>query len=248
MDGKQKQGNETEEDPYEFHPEEETEGATRKRILEEKQLFYKSKQIRRNKKVDQVGRVSYKQKRGEIVLNKRRQKTCPICLKVNKQLIRHIKTTHSDLDGVVLSEACKIAKVRQSDRRPGKVTCPICGTMRKNLRSHLIKEHTVGKNHPKVLKELTASKPASAIPKVTNNSVAQWVKDYERSHFNRFDGARLSSKDSTRRKQIVHKLAVVGRMLDFLANRTADCSVEGALKVCRGGGNAFCFCKKWGFF
>ena len=243
MAGKQEQGNGQEEDPYEFQPEEETEGATRKRILEEKKLFYKSKQLRRNKKADQVGRVSYKQKRGETVLNKRRQKTCPICLKVNKQLIRHIKTVHSDLDGVVLSEACKVAKIRQPDNRLGKVACPICGTMRKNMRSHLIKEHKVGKNHPKVLKELTLSKSANSSPKVTNNSVAQWLKDYERSHFNRFDGARLSSKDSTRRKQIGHKLAVVGRMLDFLVNRTADCTVEGALKVCRGGGIAFCFHK-----
>jgi hypothetical protein len=212
---------------------EETEDQLRKRVCHEQKMFLRNKLVHRKNPVVPPARASYKSKRGEAVVNKRQLKSCPICLRVTKQLTRHIKTVHADVSGVRLIEACKIAKVRELAEQDAQLPCPVCGTMRSNVRSHLIKVHSVSKNQPTILKELQPTTVAITTHKVRNNSVAQWIKEYERTHFNQFDGAHLSSKASTRKKQIGQKVGTVGQMLDFLVTRTDDCSIEGVLKEIR---------------
>ena len=220
-------------DPYEFSLDQpETEAEVRSRLGEEKKAFLRTKQLKRKNPATAPPRASYKSKRKETVVNKRKLKMCPICLKENKQLTRHIKRVHSDVSGVVLLEACNMAKVRQPDQGAQKTTCPVCGTMRRNLRSHLIRAHKIStRDHNKVLKELQSTPEVSSARRASNASVAQWMKDYEQTHFNQLDGARMSSKEPTRRKQTRQKVAAVTHMLDFLVTRTKVCSIEGALKV-----------------
>ena len=219
-------------DPYEFKSDaEETEAELRSRLVREKKAFLRSKLPKRKNSSVPLPRASYKTKHGEEVVNKRKLKMCPICHTENKQLTRHIKTVHSDVAGVVLLEACNMAKVRQPDKGAKKSPCPVCGTMRRNMRSHLIMAHKISKGHPKVLKELQSNPEAPTARKASNSSVAEWMKVYERNHFTQLDGACMSSKEVTRSKLTQQKVSAVTRMLDFLVTRSNDCSIEGALKV-----------------
>ena len=215
---------------------EETDEEVRRRIKLEEKMYLRNKLQKSKSPKIPKSRVSYKTKRGESIVNKRRLKACPICHKVNKQLTRHIKTVHSDVNGVVLNEACKLAKVRQLSEpiksgKNEKTPCPICGTQRRNVRSHLIKVHNI-KRDSKLLGELQPVLEVSA-DNIKNNCVAEWMKEYQRLHFNQLDGACLSSKLATRKKQINQKVNSVGRMLDFLLIQAKECTIEGALAEIR---------------
>ena len=201
------------------------------RISKEKTMFLTNTRIRQNKAATVKKRVSFKAKLNQEVVNRRHLKTCPICLCENKQMLRHLKTVHAHCSAKVLSEALTLIKVRQPRektlRSSDKLVCPICNTLRSNLRSHLINAHSIQKGSV-LIKELLVSKAEKPVNS-KNNCVREWLLEYKKKHFNALDGACTSNKEATRVKIISNKLKTVGNMLDFLLPKSKECSIESVL-------------------
>ena len=169
-----------------------------------------------------------KSRRGwENPVNRRVAKVCPLCGSCNKQMTRHIRRQHGQSSSPSeLANALAVVRIR---KRRGKQTnwdkCKVCGERRANLRSHMILAHSVPADS-EVLKSGKLGGPRAP----EHQSVAGWLADYRRVHFNSLDGAVQSSKPATRVKARTLKLSRLSAMLDVIVGESGAKTLPDVVK------------------
>lgn len=167
-------------------------------------------------------------------VHRRQLKTCPICLRQNYQMARHLSSIHKDASKETINAAKKLTAPYSKPAPRNALLhpehrCPICSGYRKELSRHLSRVHNVTRDSPELKGKQNKTDAVREVVLGKYAPIQRVLDKYQKEHFENLCGEGRSLKPETYKRTVCNKLNSLKKMLRWLVDRTGKTDIADLL-------------------